>query len=105
MSLEAKIDTLTIAINNLTAALQAATVPPEQRAAVYKEAAPVIEAVKDVLPTVTHDQLTELCMTKTRANPESKAAIIAILAEHGVKTVMKLNSVLLPEVFAKVSAL
>ena len=110
MSLETEIKNLTTAIQALTALIQKNVT----HGAVLNEptAAPT-QAPKTETPTeapatataVTVEKLHELCMEKSRSNPDNRDKIKEILATYNAKTLKTLSADDVPTVFDKVNAL
>jgi hypothetical protein len=112
MSLESKIENLTAAVQALTELIQKnvtynATLI-ESTPAVETTPSEKKETPKEV-PATTHavtvEKLHELCMEKSRANPDNRDKIKAILATYNAKTLKTLSTDDLPAVFDKVTAL
>jgi hypothetical protein len=118
MSLESKIENLTAAVQALTELIQKnvtynATLiessPAETTPTATATATPAAktETPKEAptTPAVTVEKLHELCMEKSRANPDNRDKIKAILATYNAKTLKTLSTDDIPAVFDKVNAL
>lgn len=111
MSLESKIENLTAAVQALTELIQKnvtynATLIESSPAATTPAAK--TETPKEApatTPAVTVEKLHELCMEKSRANPDNRDKIKAILATYNAKTLKTLSTDDIPAVFNKVNAL
>jgi hypothetical protein len=117
MSLETEIKNLTTAIQALTALIQknvtygAVLKEPTQSSTEAPATAPKAEApteaptIAPAAPAVTVEKLHELCMEKSRANPDNRDKIKEILATYNAKTLKTLSANDVPTVFDKVNAL
>jgi hypothetical protein len=114
MSLEAKIELLTRAIDKLNANMALLLTTPANQVLTTEqvEAAPVVE-VKTEAPkvekveqvTITHNDLQSLILSKVRDNMDHKPTAKAILKEFGAAKVSDLSEDKLQAVYDKVSAL
>jgi hypothetical protein len=119
MSLETEIKNLTTAIQALTALIQknvtydAVLIQPTPAPTQAPKTETPTQAPKTETPTeapatapaVTVEKLHELCMEKSRANPDNRDKIKEILATYNAKTLKTLSSNDVPTVFDKVNAL
>jgi hypothetical protein len=113
MSLETEIKNLTTAIQALTALIQKnvthgavlnePTAPTQAPTQAPKTETPTEDAA--TAPAVTVEKLHELCMEKSRANPDNRDKIKEILATYNAKTLKTLSADDVPTVFDKVNAL
>jgi hypothetical protein len=92
MSLESKIELLTIVIEKLTAVMVATPAPVEQKETPAKaeKPVPVVKTPAPEQPTATHstaEELKALCMGIVRSDRTKKAAIVAILKDRTIDTI------------------
>lgn len=109
MSLETEIKKLTTAIETLNTTMQARSisVPP------VVEGTPQLEEPKEETPqleepkeeTLTHDQLRDLFMGKSRENPKLKALIKKLLGSYGATKVTDIKESDLKFIMEKARAL
>ena len=114
MSLEAKIELLTRAIDKLNANMALLLTTPANQVLTTEqvEAAPVVE-VKTEAPkvekaeqvTITHSDLQSLILSKVRDNMDHKPIAKAILKDFGAAKVSDLSEDKLQAVYDKVTAL
>jgi hypothetical protein len=110
MSLETEIKNLTTAIQALTALIQknvtydAVLIEPTPEPTQAPKTETPTEAPATA-PAVTVEKLHELCMEKSRANPDNGDKIKEILAAYNAKTLKTLSANDVPTVFDKVNAL
>jgi hypothetical protein len=114
MSLEAKIELLTRAIDKLNANMALLLTTPANQVLTTEqvEAGPVVE-VKTEAPkveqveqvTITHSDLQSLILSKVRDNMDHKPTAKAILKEFGAAKVSDLSDDNLQAVYDKVAAL
>jgi acyl-CoA synthetase (NDP forming) len=102
--LETEIKKLTKAIETLTAVMEAQGVAVEQPKAEEQLEQPKAEEPK-AEPTVTHDEVKDLCLKISRADRLKKPAIKAVLSEYGAKTVAQVAAESLGELKSKLEAL
>jgi len=101
--LETEIKKLTKAIEALTAAVEAQGVAVEQpKAEEPKTEQPKAEQPE---PTITHDEVKDLCLKISRADRSKKPAIKSLLSEYGANTVAQVATELLAELKTKLEGL
>jgi hypothetical protein len=114
MSLEAKIELLTRAIDKLNANMALLLTTPANQVLTSEqvEATPVVElqteapkVEQDEQPTITHNDLQSLILSKVRDNMDHKPTAKAILKEFGAAKVSDLSDDKLQAVYDKVAAL
>jgi hypothetical protein len=110
MSLETEIKNLTTAIQALTALIQknvtyGAVLNEPTSAPTQAPKTETPTEAPSTAPAVTVEKLHELCMEKSRANPDNRDKIKEILATYNAKTLKTLSADDVPTVFDKVNAL
>ncbi|MCI4411700.1 MAG: hypothetical protein JHC38_08515 [Thiotrichales bacterium] len=106
MSLESKIENLTAAVQALTELIQKNVT--YNATLIESSPAAKTETPKEApatTPAVTVEKLHELCMEKSRANPDNRDKIKAILATYNAKTLKTLSTDANPAVYQKVNPL
>lgn len=108
--LETEIKKLTAAIEALTAKIEAQQPKTEEPLPLVESLAASSEAKaeqpkEETPPTITHEEVKELCLKISRADRSKKPAIKALISEYGANVVTQVAVESLAELKAKLEGL